>query len=704
MDTILTAKEIKRQYGYSRDELLGFEAEQQISVMKTSGGQRRYHRDEVDRLAKGLRRRAAMQEFGTTGLSRFGGSVTEDRIPELTGRARFVTYREMRLNDPVIAALFFALVHSLRQADWRVRAGGDQNDVDKEAAEFVESCLSDMSFSWSDTFTFIVDPLMEQGFSLLELVYKKRMGDKPRSGTGSKFNDGRIGWRKWATRPALSLMPGNEWVFDKHDGIRGIWQAPQTGAKMEPVFIPIEKLLHFRTSVHPANTPEPPPIHRPAYWGYWFTQNLQEIEGIGIERDLTGIPVVYLGADCTMSGANSDYQMALNLVQNIRQDEQAGVVVPKAKMGDGAVEGQGMLLELIGSDSRRQHDVSKVIERYDKRKASVVLGQFILLGMDRIGSFALSHHQGDLFNLAAESWIMSIADIINTHAIPRLMRMNFFPGLSGLPEMVPSSVGVPDLTSLGNYVNNLADKEIIRHDEELENHLRQIARFPSRDKATVVQPQETEGERPPDLRQPPEAGLEKLSKQGSEALIVVDRLESELGRVWEEGEENVVDGMDVAVAIALLGSRFANTLEAAMLDVWLLGVDEFDPEQLLIIEAALAEQLAFMSGFMGEFETEVVLGPVDEAFERRRPRFLMYAGAAWALFNQAKTYGKPNGSMWEWQGPVDDKTCPICAEEVAAGARPLVQITRFPGVDTFCMTRCRHELVQVPNRGRGRRR
>ncbi|MHA2065368.1 MAG: phage portal protein family protein [Candidatus Thorarchaeota archaeon] len=691
MATILTAKEIKKQYGYSREELLAFEAEQQISVLKTGGGQRRYHDEEIGRLAKGIRRRAAMQEFGTTGLNRFGGSVFEDRTKELSGRAGFKTYREMRLNDPVISALFFALTHSLKQAGWRVKSGGEGNSVDQAAAEFADSCLSDMSFTWSDTFTFIVDPLFEQGFSLLELVYKKRLGERlTQPGASSKFNDRRIGWRKWATRPALSLMPGNEWVFDEHDGIQGVWQAPETGAHTDPVFIPIEKLLHFRTSVHPANTPQPPPIHRAAYWPYWFSQNMQEIEGIGVERDLTGIPVIYLGADCTVQGTNSDYQMALNLVQNIRVDEQVGVVIPKSKMGDGAVEGQGMLLELLSSNSRRSHNIGEIIERYDKRKAVVVLAQFILLGMDRVGSFALSTHQGDLFNLAAEAWIISIADVFNTIAIPRLIKMNFFPGLSGMPEMVPSTVGIPDLKTIGEYVNSLVDKEVLRVDDELESHLRQIARLPQREHEVRISDEEGD-----------EVEKVILSKQGDEALAIVDQLEADLGEIWTEAESSIADGMEVAVVVAILISRFENVMEAAMLEVWLLGVEDFEPGQLAIIEEALGEQLVFLEGFTDELEAALALGVVAEVFESNRSRFLMYAGAVWALFNQGKTYGQPNGSIWKWSGPVDSNTCAVCADEVAAGPRPLVQITRFPGVDTFCLTRCRHELVRVRSRGRG---
>jgi hypothetical protein len=419
-------------------------------------------------------------ELGTTALPRFGGHVTTEALRELQGEQGRQKYREMRLNDPVIAAIFFAVGHTLRQSTWRVTPVSDK-EPDIIAAEFLESCIDDMSFSWSDTMTFIIDPMLEQGFSLLELVYKKRLGDKPgayvKEPAKSKYSDGRIGWRKWAPRPAESLMPGNEWIIDEAGGIKGINQLDQY-ATGQYYSVPIEKMLHFRTTVHPANTPEPPPIHRAAYLPYHYTKNIMEIEGIGIERDLAGLPVVYLGNDRTTQGSDSDYELAKDLVTNIRVDEQAGVVIPGPKMGGGAAEGNGWLLELLSSGGSRSYDTTAIIDRYDRRKAMIVLAQFVMLGMQNTGSYALSRHQGDLFTLAASAWLHNIADIINRHAVPRLFSLNTFSGLTELPKLQPSPLGLPNLEQIAEYVNKLVDKQVLTPDNELERHLRQIADLP----------------------------------------------------------------------------------------------------------------------------------------------------------------------------------------------------------------------------------
>jgi len=484
MPDLLKPSDVTREYGVSRSSLLRYEQAGKIKPHLTPGGQRRYTREMLDAMlvnedspistTQSVDPQLAYKEFGTTGTTRWGDVLHTEKIRELQGREGRLLLREMRINDPVIGAIFFAIENSLKQATWRVEPGGKE-DVDKEVAEFVESCMHDMSFSWNDTLSIILR-FLEQGLSAVELVYKRRLGENPPEYTidpaPSLYNDGRVGWRKWASRPAETLVPGNEFILDDSGGIHGINQEMMRFGSVKK--IPIEKLLIFRTTVLP---PEGTPIHRAMYIPWWYSQNIMEIEGIGIERDLAGLPVIYLGNDTSKSGPNSDYQIAKDLVVNIRNDEQAGIVIPKPKMGT-AGEGNGILFELASSGGKRQYDTSQILERYDKRKALAVLAQFIMLGMEKVGSYALSRTQADLFIISVSAWLDSIASVINTHAIPKLIRYNVFPGITGYPKLVPGTVGVPDLVGVAGYINTLVNNDIIRVDSELERHLRQLAGLP----------------------------------------------------------------------------------------------------------------------------------------------------------------------------------------------------------------------------------
>src|SRR6266704_2127670 len=86
-----------------------------------------------------------LEEVGVSGLLRTKGVgyTYDEPLRDLSNFRSKQIYREMRDNDAVIGAMFFALEMILRRAEWRIEAepGGKGN----EYAEFFESCLQDCS-------------------------------------------------------------------------------------------------------------------------------------------------------------------------------------------------------------------------------------------------------------------------------------------------------------------------------------------------------------------------------------------------------------------------------------------------------------------------------------------------------------------------------------------------------------------------------
>lgn len=428
-------------------------------------------------------------ELGSTGLSRWGGNVQEEFLIELQDQRGRELYREMRWNDPIIGAVFFGIEHSLRQVRYRAEPASDSPE-DRAKADFLEQAIGDMSFTWDDELQFILH-MLEQGVSILELVYKKRLGENPPRYTDdpapSQYKDGKIGWRKWAARPVETLTPGDEWIFDDHGGVQGINQ--QAPPDYEPISIPIKRLLLFRTTPGASNNPEGRSIMRNMFVPYFYASQLREIEAIGIERNLVGVPVAYLGSDCTFSGANSDYELIKKALRRLRADEQETLVIPRGKLKEG--ESRGIRIELLSPERGQitRLDISPVIARYEKRMALAVLAQFVMLGLENVGSYALARSQTDFFSMAVGAWSQQISEVINRYAIPRLFRLNSFPGGAGLPRWVPSEAGVPNLESLAKFVNQMVGAGVITPDNRLEAAIRAFARLPQRVKG------ETDSER-----------------------------------------------------------------------------------------------------------------------------------------------------------------------------------------------------------------
>ena len=188
--------------------------------------------------------------MGLTGLRTSAGQVDEEFLPELKGKKGAKVYTEMKDNDPTIGSILFAIDQNVRQVAWTVEPNQNQESMDRaeEDAEFLRSSMDDMSHTWPD-FVAEVMTMIPYGFSLFEIVYKKREGDKGKH--SSNYDDGKYGWRKFATRSQDSV---ESWVFDDGDSsVKSVVQRP--APTYRDITIPIEKLLLFRTTTI-KNNPE----------------------------------------------------------------------------------------------------------------------------------------------------------------------------------------------------------------------------------------------------------------------------------------------------------------------------------------------------------------------------------------------------------------------------------------------------------------
>ena len=418
-------------------------------------------------------------EIGSSGLVQYGGRVEEDFLRQLQGKRGYAIYREMAENHPVIGGILQAIEMLFRSVDWTVEPSDSDNQTSIDEAEFVASCLNDMSVSWQDTLNNILS-MLTYGFSYNEIVYKRRLGHAD-DGSSSKHNDGRIGWRKLPVRSQDTVY---QWKFDKNGGIEGMTQMnPIAGTG--PVFIPIEKSLLFRTTTK-LNNPKGRSILRSAYTSYYYQKRITTIEAMGIERDLCGLPVAFVPPQLLSDNATAQESSALDeikrIVRNLRRDEQEGLGFPLAydpETGQKAYD-----IQLLSSGGRRAFNTNEIINRYDSRIAMSILADFILLGHEKIGTQALSVSKIELFMDTIEAWLGGIADVFNNYGIPRLLKLN---GVAeeNYPTLKYSAPRDPDIGILGDYVSKLTASGALLPDDNLSDYLREVAGLPADEEESV---------------------------------------------------------------------------------------------------------------------------------------------------------------------------------------------------------------------------
>lgn len=413
------------------------------------------------------------KEIGRVGQRRYGGIFYEEFLSELRGRKGAEVFTEMSNNDETIGAILFAIETLVRQASWNVEPGGS-TAKDREAAEFVKSCMDDMQQTWIDTISEILS-FLTYGWSFHEIVYKRRMGRTKDNRTSSKYDDGLIGWMKLPIRSQETLY---QWEYDDQDNLIGMTQMPPPDFGL--ITIPMNKAMLFRTRSRKDN-PEGRSILRTAYRSWYFKRRIQEIEGIGIERDLAGLPVITTPEGMDIWDKDDEDMNAIRagleaMVKNIRRDSTEGLVLPF-----------GYTFELTSTGGSRQFDTNSIIARYDTKISQTVLADFIQLGHESVGSFALSSDKTNLFSMAICAFLDIICQTFNSQGIPALIDINgdHFAGVTDYPRLTHGDIEDVDLATMATFIKDMTSIGVIIPDESLEDYVRQLGKLPKRTTDTV---------------------------------------------------------------------------------------------------------------------------------------------------------------------------------------------------------------------------
>jgi len=412
--------------------------------------------------------------IGSTGLKQSSGYIDEEWHPKLRGPYGPKVYREMADNSSAIGAIRYVIRALVRQVEWRVEPASDDKEA-QDAAEFVESCLIDTSHTFEDLVSEVLS-FLEYGWAYFEVVYKLRKGQTKDPKTRSRYDDGKIGWRKIALRPQDTL---DKWEFDPDGGLRGFHQYDSYSGKQ--AYIPIERSILFRTETFKGN-PEGRSIFRNAVVDYFYLKRISAIEAIGIERDMTGL--ITMEVPIRILQQTTDVDRALftsitTMLSQLKRDEREYALIPPELDQEG--KPTGYKLKLLSTGGRRQIDTTEVKTYYKTGMLQSVLAQFIQLGMNTTGSFALASTQTDLFAVALGTFLDIISSTFTQYGINRLMELNKIDS-ECWPSLVHGDLEAPPLAEIGAYIQALAGAGQLPEDAAIKRKLLEFAKLPQPEK------------------------------------------------------------------------------------------------------------------------------------------------------------------------------------------------------------------------------
>jgi hypothetical protein len=390
--------------------------------------------------------------IGASGLRQTGGYILADFLPQLQGRRGAETYTEMMNNDALLGALLFAIGMLLRSVEWRVEAADESAAAKKDAEEIETALFKNLTPSFAETMTEICT-MFGYGFAPMEVVWTKQ--------------DGAIVPGKIALRAQETV---EHWEFADDGSLLGMWQQDLIHPR---VFIPADRLLLFRTETT-LNNPEGRSILRSSYVSWMRKKAIEEAEGRTALR-VAGLAVIRVPGEI-LTQATEERAKWQKAAEDLGADRQGSLLLPS----DVHPETKAPLynVEYVVAPGRRQVDMGPIIERIDKRIATSVLADFLLLGQQAVGSFALSSDKTVLFSTALGAWLELIEGVFNRQLLQRWWKLNGRDPAEK-PKLTHGDIETPDLSELGSYIAALANVGMpLFPDENLENYLREVGGLP----------------------------------------------------------------------------------------------------------------------------------------------------------------------------------------------------------------------------------
>lgn len=405
-------------------------------------------------------------DIGVTGLRQSGGYVHEEFLPELREGADLDVYEEMGSNDPVIGSILFGIEMHIRQTAFELQPCENEPDSSEATAalDFISEVFNKMDVGLADILSEVAT-MFQFGFAPLEIIYKKV--------------DSHVMVSRLSLRAQRSI---ERWVFDEKTGSPVAAVQRDDFGPRPTITIPMEKMLLFRTTRN-KNNPRGRSALRTAYRPWFLKKYIEEYEAIGIERDLAGLPIIKAPLPWFLESASEEERRALaameELVKKVKRGQNEGVIFPQSYDEDG---NERFTFELLTSGGERQIDVDAVIRRHEQRMAMSVLADWVMLGLERVGTQGLAETKVSMYHIALSAWLDMIADVFNRDLIPRVMKLNGM-SVDHAPRFVFANVTEISIIDIITMLKTASEAGLSLVGTEVERFVRDKIGLPAEDPA-----------------------------------------------------------------------------------------------------------------------------------------------------------------------------------------------------------------------------
>ena len=400
-----------------------------------------------------LTKRVRSAPFGVSGSTAYLGEHYDDieeRNAKLVGERKYETYINILANVSVVAASVRYFLNLTARPNWTFTAADGDTDS-KYAKLATEMLLEDPDTSWHRIIRRMA-LYRFYGFSLQEFTVRRR-------------EDGVITLADISNRPQISIRKWN-YHPDRQRILSVEQEAPITG---ERYVIPRSKLLYVVDDTI-SDAPTGLGLLRHIVAATEALKKYEQLEGIGFETDLRGIPIgrapLTRLAQMVKSGQISETQrldieapMRAFLKGHIKTPE-LGLLLdsnPYHSMDEAnrpSTQKQWDM-ELLYNTSTSLEALARAIQRLNREIARVLGTEQLMLGEDIAGSFALSTDKTQSFILLVEGGLKEMRYAVKQDILNMLWALNGYP-IEMMPTPQTESVSYQDIKDIAEALSKLA--------------------------------------------------------------------------------------------------------------------------------------------------------------------------------------------------------------------------------------------------------
>jgi hypothetical protein len=116
------------------------------------------------------------------------------------------------------------------------------------------------------------------------------------------------------------------------------------------------------------------------------------------------------------------YDMYKKIMRSIHVGQESGLILP---MYRDEMKGEKLFeFEIVNSTGQKSYDVEAIIQRLNKEILTTLYADFLVMGQDGGGSFALSESKLSVVQIIIRAKLSEIRDVLNHHLVPMLFKAN----------------------------------------------------------------------------------------------------------------------------------------------------------------------------------------------------------------------------------------------------------------------------------------